>query len=53
MKECGGVEEANKQRKWPEFAKILGFERTDSVTLKDRYLKWIVPFEEHWLKVNF
>ncbi|KAI6189050.1 JmjC domain-containing protein [Aphelenchoides besseyi] len=50
VRETGGVEEVNRQKRWGDFAATLGFDRSDCATLKDRYVKWIEPFEEHWLK---
>lgn len=53
VREAGGVDAATAKRKWPEFAAALGFARaSDAATLKERYIKWIEPFEQHWLKVG-
>jgi len=43
--EGGGMEQVNRERKWAQLAKQLGFKPTNGANIKQAYIKWVVPFE--------
>uniref|UniRef100_A0A915E9Z1 [histone H3]-trimethyl-L-lysine(4) demethylase n=1 Tax=Ditylenchus dipsaci TaxID=166011 RepID=A0A915E9Z1_9BILA len=45
VEESGGLKKVNYERKWSQIARSLGFKPASGPTLKQHYIKWILPYE--------
>lgn len=53
VNENGGLLKVNKDRKWSQISKTIGFKTINGPQLKQIYTKWIYPYENSIKKVVF